>query len=82
MKDLSFEPLILPDIEIKPDYLNIDPFDGRYAHQNTAQYLSEGSRISYQAYSEYALVHTLTEFGIWEPSVAKARAIADAWRDL
>ncbi len=71
MKELFFEEFILPKIEIKRDFTNIDPFDGRYLRQTTSKYLSEGSRVAYQAYIEYALVHSLAEYGICSPKVAQ-----------
>lgn len=48
----------------------IDPLDGRYFDDETALYLSERSRIAYQAFVEAALAQTLADAGICPQSVA------------
>jgi adenylosuccinate lyase len=48
----------------------IDPLDGRYFDPEISQYLSEESRILYQAHVEAALAHTLADFGLCSESVA------------
>ncbi|GAC1500791.1 MAG: lyase family protein [Candidatus Saccharimonadales bacterium] len=50
---------------------SIDPLDGRYYDPEISRYLSERSRITCQAYVESALAHTLADFGICTPSIAK-----------
>lgn len=63
-------PIALPQADDKPNYNSIDPLDGRYYDQQTAKYLSERSRIAYQAYVEAALAHTLADFGICSTEIA------------
>lgn len=50
---------------------SIDPLDSRYYDSEIARYLSERSRIACQAYVEAALAHTLADFGLCTPSVAR-----------
>jgi adenylosuccinate lyase len=49
----------------------IDPIDGRYFDQEIALYLSERSRIAYQAKVEAALARILADFGVCSRAVAK-----------
>jgi len=49
---------------------SIDPFDGRYYDAEISTYLSEQSRIAYQAHVEAALALTLAEFGICDQNIA------------
>jgi adenylosuccinate lyase len=49
---------------------SIDPLDGRYYDAEVASYLSEESRIAYQAYVEAALAQTLADFKICSRNVA------------
>lgn len=65
------KPINLPPIDNQPNYSAIDPLDSRYFDPEIAQYLSERSRLAYQAYVEAALAHTLAEFKICSPSVAQ-----------
>lgn len=53
-----------------PGYSAIDPLDNRYFDPEVAKYLSEESRITYQAYVETALAHTLAKHGICSPEIA------------
>lgn len=64
------KPINLPDIDAKPNFNGIDPLDGRYFDSEIARYLSERSRIAYQAYVEAALGHALAEFGVCSLEVA------------
>jgi adenylosuccinate lyase len=48
----------------------IDPLDSRYYDAEIERYLSERSRIAYQARVEAALAHTLADFGICVPKIA------------
>ncbi len=64
-------PIKLPQVSDKPNFSAIDPLDGRYYDPQAAQYLSEASRIAYQAYVEAALAHTLAEFGICSSEIAQ-----------
>lgn len=54
----------------------VDPLDSRYFDTEIARYLSERSRIAYQAYMEAALAHTLAEFKICTPKIAREIEIA------
>ncbi|HEX5796847.1 MAG TPA: lyase family protein [Candidatus Saccharimonadales bacterium] len=54
-----------------PGYGTIDPLDNRYFDAAVAKYLSEQSRVIYQAYMESALAHTLAEFGICTQEIAE-----------
>ena len=49
----------------------IDPIDGRYYSDEAAQYLSERSRIAYQAKVEAALARTLSDFGVCSKEIAE-----------
>ncbi|HET7673435.1 MAG TPA: lyase family protein [Candidatus Saccharimonadales bacterium] len=60
----------LPDIK-HPGYGTIDPLDNRYFDPQIAKYLSEQSRVVYQAYIESALAHTLAESGICGKNIAE-----------
>jgi adenylosuccinate lyase len=64
------KPIVLPAVSDERDYSALDPLDGRYYDASAARYLSERSRIAYQAYVEAALAHTLAEFGICSQEVA------------
>ena len=64
------QPIILPDVPNEQNLYAIDPLDGRYYDRDIAQYLSESSRIAYQAYMEAALAQTLAEFGVCTPAIA------------
>jgi adenylosuccinate lyase len=64
-------PLSLPLVSDERDYNAVDPLDSRYYDAEIARYLSERSRIAYQAYVEAALARTLAEFGVCSQPVAK-----------
>jgi len=64
------KPINLPMVNADRDYSSIDPLDSRYYDAKIAGYLSERSRIAYQAYVEAALAHTLAEFGLCSQAVA------------
>lgn len=64
------KPLALPKPTGPTAYSGIDPLDGRYFDNAIAQYLSERSRVAYQAYVQAALAQTLADFGICSRSVA------------
>lgn len=49
----------------------IDPLDGRYFDPEISQYLSEGTRIQYQADMEGVLAQTLADYGICSPEIAQ-----------
>ncbi|MEK7152573.1 MAG: lyase family protein [Patescibacteria group bacterium] len=66
------KPFALPLTSPPHDFSNIDPLDGRYYDADVALHLSEQSRITYQAYVEAALAHTLAEYGICSQEAALA----------
>lgn len=65
MKSIS-----LPAVDDKPNFSSIDPIDGRYFDAGAAKYLSERSRIAYQAYVEAALARSLADAGICSAEIA------------
>jgi len=66
------KPINLPMVDTSPNYSAIDPLDARYYDTQIACYLSERSRVAYQAYIEAALAHTLADFGICSREIAEA----------
>ncbi len=64
------KPIDLPAVDQNSNYSSLDPLDGRYYDPEIAKYLSERSRIAYQAYVEAALARALAEFGICSAAVA------------
>jgi adenylosuccinate lyase len=64
------KPFTSPPVDPQAHYDSIDPLDGRYYDPEVAAYLSERSRLAYQAYVEAALAHTLAEFGICSKEIA------------
>jgi adenylosuccinate lyase len=64
------QPIKLPDIPAEPNLNGIDPLDGRYFDPEIAKYLSERSRIAYQAYVEAALAHALADAGVISKEIA------------
>src|SRR5438270_2089469 len=58
-------------VDSSANFSAIDPLDARYYDTEIACYLSERSRIAFQAYVEAALAHTLADFGICSKEVAK-----------
>ncbi|CAN5670344.1 lyase family protein [soil metagenome] len=67
---MSYQPIILPTTGF-PNYNAVDPLDGRYFDPEIARYLSERSRVFYQAHVEGALARTLADFGICSKDIAK-----------
>jgi adenylosuccinate lyase len=66
---MKLRPVVLPE----PGKINfdaIDPLDSRYFDAEVARYLSEKSRIAYQAHVEAALAYTLAEAGICSKKIA------------
>ncbi len=64
------KPINLPSPNSDANYDSIDPLDGRYFDEVISKFLSERSRITYQAYVEVALAKTLAEFGICTTEIA------------
>ncbi len=67
----SLKPLRLPKPDSQASFSALDPLDSRYYDPIVSTYLSEQSRIAYQAYVETALAHTLADFGICSRAVAR-----------
>ena len=65
------KPIVLPKVSAERDYSALDPLDARYYDAEVAQYLSERSRIAYQAYVEAALAHALADYKICSREVAE-----------
>lgn len=65
------KPIKLPVPSSDRNYDALDPFDVRYYDTEAATYLSERSRIAYQAYVEAALALTLSEFDICSSVIAR-----------
>lgn len=65
------KPFQPPMVDGSPNYSSIDPLDGRYYDPEVAAYLSERSRIAYQAYVEAALAHALADFGVCSQAIAE-----------
>ncbi len=72
------KPISLPAVSPIANYSSIDPLDGRYYDPEIARYLSESSRIAYQAYVEAALVRALAEFGVCSSDIADEVELASA----
>lgn len=68
--------ITLPDVPDEQNFYALDPLDGRYYDPEITKYLSESSRIAYQAYMESALAHALAEAGICSPEIANAIELA------
>ncbi len=65
------KPITLPASADSRSFDAIDPLDSRYYDSEIATYLSERSRIVYQAYVEAALGHALADAGICSAEVAQ-----------
>lgn len=66
------KPIDLPTPRSAQDFSALDPLDSRYYDQQVARYLSEASRIAYQAHVEAALAQTLADTGVCSRNVANA----------
>ncbi len=64
------KPINLPAPDPSANYSSIDPLDGRYYDPEIAKYLSERSRIAFQAYVEGALARALAEFEVCSAEIA------------
>jgi adenylosuccinate lyase len=64
------KPINLPAVDQAANYSAIDPLDARYYDPEIAKYLSERSRIAYQAYVEAALARALADAGVCSPEIA------------
>jgi adenylosuccinate lyase len=66
----NFQPIALPNPPTTTNLWGIDPLDGRYFDANTARFLSETARVTYQAYVEAALAQSLADEGVCSRQVA------------
>lgn len=67
---IKFKPLTLSRPNDSINFQALDPLDGRYYDAEVAQYLSEASRIAYQAYVEAALAQTLADNQVCSHAIA------------
>lgn len=74
MKQLA--PIVLPETSDARNYDSIDPLDNRYYDIEIGHYLSERSRVAYQAYVEGALANTLADYGVCSQEIADEIAVA------
>lgn len=74
MKQLAS--IVLPDTSDARNYDSIDPLDNRYYDIEIGHYLSERSRVAYQAYVEGALANTLADYGVCSQEIADEIAVA------
>lgn len=74
MKQLA--PIVLPDTSDAHNYDSIDPLDNRYYDIEIGHYLSERSRVAYQAYVEGALANTLADYGVCLQEIADEITVA------
>ncbi|HVV66502.1 MAG TPA: adenylosuccinate lyase [Candidatus Saccharimonadales bacterium] len=65
------KPVLLPEPGEPRNFDAIDPLDSRYYDPEVARYLSERSRIAYQAHVEAALARTLADFGVCDKAIAE-----------
>ncbi|HSW85011.1 MAG TPA: lyase family protein [Candidatus Saccharimonadales bacterium] len=65
------KPINLPMVDLAPNYSAIDPIDARYYDTEIACYLSERSRVAYQAYVEVALAYALADAQICSREIAE-----------
>jgi adenylosuccinate lyase len=66
----TLKPIILPAVSSTRQYNSIDPLDSRYYDPEVALYLSEQSRVMYQAHVEAALAYALADFGVCSHKIA------------
>lgn len=66
----KLQPINLPKVT-DSRFDAVDPLDCRYYDVETARYLSDESRVAYQAYVEAALAWALADTGICSQAVAK-----------
>ena len=67
---MSLQPIVLPEPTESGRFSAVDPLDGRYYDAETAKYLSEATRITFQAHIEAALAHALADVGVCSQAVA------------
>lgn len=67
----TLQPLAIANPTDDSRFNAIDPLDGRYYDPEIARFLSERTRILYQAHIEAALAYALAEFGVCSREVAE-----------
>lgn len=67
---MALQPIKLPKPSSTQLLDGLDPLDSRYYDAEIALYLSERSRIAYQAYVEAALAHSLAKFRVCSSKIA------------
>lgn len=65
------QPLVVPQPTPEGRFSAVDPLDGRYFDAEIAQYLSERTRVLYQAHIEAALAYALAEYGVCSKEIAQ-----------
>ncbi len=68
---MSLQPIQLPVPTDEGRFNAIDPLDGRYFDAEIARYLSERTRITFQAHIEAALAYALADAGVCSQEIAK-----------
>lgn len=66
----ALKPINLPEPNKQRSYSSLDPLDSRYYDAEIAKYLSERSRVAYQAYVESALAQALAQYDICSQAIA------------
>lgn len=67
----ALQPLVVPQPTPEGRFNAVDPLDGRYFDAEIAQYLSERTRVLYQAHIEAALAYALAEYGVCSKEIAQ-----------
>lgn len=67
---MSLQPIQLPEPTDAGRFSAVDPLDGRYFDADAAKYLSEATRITFQAHIEAALAHALADVGVCSQEIA------------
>lgn len=67
---MALKAIKLPTPVDTGNFSAIDPLDSRYYDVEVAKHFSEATRITYQAYVEAALAHTLADYNICSPAIA------------
>lgn len=67
----TLQPIVLPEATDAGRFSAVDPLDGRYFDAEIARYLSERTRITFQAHIEAALAHALADVGVCTQEIAE-----------
>ena len=87
MTEYVFKPLVLPKVETKANYINIDPFNGRYFSNKQNMY--QAILVNDEIAKNYWPIFTASKQQIFtKPEqyyiglvTQKSLALADIWRD-